>query len=126
MFNRSLGSYFCLCLHRYLADVTLDFMKYRDVERGVCQEDEPLLEKALTDLETELMFIPASQERTTIQVDTLVQLIRAAKDGLMARPLFEALEPASEELYEIGREHVSGTMGRVTAQYLCLHPEIDD
>lgn len=101
-------------------------MKYRDVEHGINQDEKLPLERMLVELETEIQFIPGSQDRTTINIDSLVQLIRAAKDGLMARPLFDALEPASQELEEIGRAHVSSSMGRVAANYLALHPELDD
>ncbi len=99
-------------------------MKYRDVERGINQEDQISLERTILELETELQFIPGSQERTTIAIDSLVQLVRAAKDGLMAQPLYDALEPASQELHEIGRAHVSGTMGKIAANYIDLHPEL--
>lgn len=99
-------------------------MKYRDVERGINEDQKLLLERTLVELETELQFIPASQDRTTISIDSLVQLIRAAKDGLVAGPLFDALEPASQELEEIGRAHVSSSMGKVATDYLILHPEL--
>lgn len=102
-------------------------MIYRDMERGVDQNDQASLKRILSDLEAEIRSIPGSQFRTTIDVDTLVQLIRAAKDGLMARPLFDALEPARQELEEIGRSRVvSVSMGRVIANFLELHPEIED
>ena len=101
-------------------------MKYRDVERGIDQDDTQMLERVIAELETEIKFLPGSADRTTIKVDTLVQLIRAAKDGLTAYPLFEALEPASEELEQLQREHVSSTMGKVMARYLDLHPELND
>lgn len=101
-------------------------MIYRDVEYGINQGDRLSLERTILELETELQFTPGTQERTTIAIDSLVQLLRAAKDGLVARPLYDALEPASQELHEIGRAHVSETMGKVVTDYLNLHPELEE
>lgn len=51
---------------------------------------------------TELMFTPASQPRVTIRVDELTLIIKAARDGLVAHVLSEALVQAEEELTETG------------------------
>ena len=101
-------------------------MKFRDAERGIHQSERVSLERVILELEAEIQFSPGSQSRTTVDIDTLTQLLRAAKDGLAAQSLFDALEPAAQELQEIGRSHVSSSMGRATAGYLVLHPEFED
>lgn len=99
-------------------------MKYRDTELGIEDTKRDDLQKIITELESEILFTPGSQNRTTIDVDRLAVLVRAAKDALLLKPIYESIVPVYEELEDIGRTHVAKDMGKAITSYTVLHPDV--
>lgn len=99
-------------------------MYTEDFARGISADQQPELDKALARLEADILFMPGSQDRTTIYIDDLKLLMRAAKDAAESRELYEAIIPMEGELCELGRlDAVAPGASKVIDRYSELHPD---
>lgn len=92
---------------------------------GLPEEKRNDAARIVEDLSTELMFTPGRQPEKIIQVEELHLLLQAARDGLIARTMYDALVPAEEQLIRIGTYQSAFQAHKSRTTYEELHPEIN-
>lgn len=93
---------------------------------GVSGERLTEAKRVIDQTQAELNFVPGSQPRLSLSVNELTLLVQAARDGLAAHQLYEAVMPAQQELTDIGRTEAAPHLGAAIQAFVQLHPDLKE